>query len=50
MDILVALGTKGDQIPFGVVPEQTPRVDMVHLKTSKRSAVLAAPPVPRQHL
>jgi len=46
----VTLNAQSDQILFGVVPEQTPRVEMVHLQISQRSAVLAAPPVPRQHL
>lgn len=45
MDVFVTKGTQSDQVFFGVVPEQTARLNMMNLKIPQRTAVLATPAI-----
>ncbi len=46
----MTLGTEGDEVLLGVVPESASRADVVDLEVSTTPAPLAAPAVSLQHL
>ena len=50
MGNLVTTGTEGDQIVLGVVSQPAPRLDVVHFEPGRVPTMLAAPPIPLQHL
>jgi hypothetical protein len=41
----VTINTERDQIFFGVIAQQTPRLNMVNLQVSHAAALLAAPAI-----
>ena len=46
----VATRAKRDEVFFGIISQLPARADVVDLKIARCAAVLAAPPVARQHL
>jgi hypothetical protein len=46
----VAGRAQRNEILFGVVSQPSARTDVVHLKIARCPAVLAAPPIAREHL
>jgi hypothetical protein len=46
----VARVAQSDPIIFGIITEQTARLNMMHLEFTHGSAVLATPPVSLQYL
>jgi hypothetical protein len=46
----VAVCAQGDEVFFGIVSELAPCADVMDLEVGKISAVLAAPPIPFEHL
>jgi hypothetical protein len=50
MDHSVAASAEGDEIQFGVFPQQATRIHMVNLQIRKTSAVLTSPSITLQNL
>ena len=45
----VTVQAKRDEIFFGIIPELAARSDVVNLKIARCAAILAAPPIAREH-
>ena len=45
----VATRAKRDQVFFGIISELATRVEVVNLQIARCAAILAAPPIPREH-
>jgi hypothetical protein len=50
MNFLMAAGAQSNQIGIGIVSEQAARFDVVNLKFSKTSAILAPPSITLEYL
>ena len=48
--VSMALDTERYEICFRVVPQMTSRIYVMHFEVNTRTAVLAPPPVPLEHL
>jgi len=50
MYLCMAFSAQGHQVPFGVIPPKTTKLDVVNLQIPHAAANLASPAVPLQHL
>jgi hypothetical protein len=50
MDCSVTASAEGDEIPFGIFPQQATRVYVVNLEICATSAVLTSPSITRENL
>jgi len=46
----VTAGAESNQILFGIIAQPAAGTDVVNLKIARRTAILAAPPIAREHL